>query len=185
MLNPTRYLENTLLNDPLPAGKMAFLSGPRQCGKTTLAEHLLAQEGCAENYFNWDDVEFRRLWQKAPTQVLPLLKLTPGKTPLMVLDEIHKHKKWKNLLKGFYDLHKKKTRILVTGSARLNIYRKSGDSLAGRYIPYRLHPFTLGETQVVKGPPEVEWPTHFFPIFYSMERTSDSRWISGASLWGV
>jgi predicted AAA+ superfamily ATPase len=157
MTNSVRYLETALLEDPFSFPKMAFLSGPRQCGKTTLAEHMLTVEECDKNYFNWDDVEFRRLWLKSPESVLPLLHLNPGQIPLLVLDEIHKHKKWKTLLKGFYDLNRKRVRILVTGSARLNVYRKSGDSLAGRYIPYRLHPFTLGEVNTLKTPPEEDW----------------------------
>lgn len=46
-----------------------------------------------------------------------------------------------------YDCHKHRTRlsILVTGSARLDYYRKGGDSLQGRYHYYRLHPFSLRE----------------------------------------
>jgi uncharacterized protein len=156
----SRYLEQTLVQDALASHKMAFLSGPRQSGKTTLAERLLKTEGnLSQNYFNWDDVVFRQRWMKSPSEILPLLTTREGESPLVVLDEIHKYKNWKNLLKGFYDLHRKRVRILITGSARLNVYRKSGDSLAGRYIPYRLHPFTLGESSVIKLPPKEHWPS--------------------------
>lgn len=156
-MSGVRYLENALLQDPLKAGKMAFVSGPRQCGKTTLAERLLAREGCPENYFNWDDDSFQRLWLKSPGEVLPQVRVPENSLPLIVLDELHKYRNWKNSIKGFYDLHKKQVRLLVTGSARLDIYRRSGDSLAGRYIPYRLHPFTYGETDQIKPPPSGAW----------------------------
>ena len=69
----------------------------------------------------------------------------PGGKDLLIFDEIHKYRNWKNYLKGEYDKYKDKFKILVTGSARLDIYRKGGDSLLGRYHPYRLHPLSLGE----------------------------------------
>ncbi len=153
-----RYLEDAILSDALETGKMAFISGPRQCGKTTLAERLLQATGCQENYFNWDDEDFRRQWLRSPKGLAEQLRVPEAGLPLMAFDELHKHRHWKNSLKGFYDLNRKRVRILVTGSARLDVYRKSGDSLVGRYLPYRLHPFTLGETAQVKPPPAGEWP---------------------------
>lgn len=74
-----------------------------------------------------------------------------------MLDEIHKDRKWKNRLKGLYDHYQKQTKFLVTGSARLDFYRKSGDSLQGRYYPYRLHPFSLNETENIPKPPNNSW----------------------------
>ena len=62
-----------------------------------------------------------------------------------MFDEIHKYGKWKNFLKGFFDLYEKKSKIIVTGSARLNIYKKGGDSLMGRYFYYRIHPLSVAE----------------------------------------
>ena len=101
--------------------KIAFVSGPRQCGKTTLAKMLLRQRGIGV-YHNWDDVVFRRAWAKDPSLVIP-----PGKggaVPLVVLDEIHKDRRWKRNLKGVFDTRKTPCDILVTGSARLNVYMK-------------------------------------------------------------
>jgi uncharacterized protein len=125
---------------------MAFVSGPRQCGKTTVGKMLLKDRGMGA-YYNWDETEFRRLWTKSPKSVLP-----SGRTgesyqivPLLVLDEIHKAKKWKQTLKGIYDTMDQPADILVTGSARLSIYRKGSDSLMGRYYHFRLHPLTLAE----------------------------------------
>lgn len=125
-------------------GKMAFLSGPRQCGKTTLAKMLLRKRG-AGDYKNWDEVKFRRQWARDPSSVLPN---RAGKTtPLLVLDEIHKERRWKRNLKGVYDTMSDPCDILVTGSARLSVYFKGSDSLMGRHLGFRLHPFSMGELE--------------------------------------
>lgn len=129
-----RTLAPLLAEDLL--SKMVFLAGPRQVGKTTLAKTLL--EGRPGAYFTWDRRDDRRiaLDAKWPTP--------PG---LIVLDEFHKHRGWKRWLKGEYDAHKGEYQFLLTGSARLDVYRKGGDSLQGRYHHHRLHPFTVSETQ--------------------------------------
>lgn len=121
---------------------MAFISGPRQCGKTTLAKMLLKKVKKG-GYYNWDDPDVRRLWVKSP-KTLVLSPFSPEK-PLFVFDEIHKVKGWKKTLKGVYDTLENPADIIVTGSARLNIYKKGGDSLMGRYLNFRLHPFSLRE----------------------------------------
>lgn len=118
--------------------KMVFIGGPRQVGKTTLALSLLAPRADETHpaYFNWDNTDDRaRLLQSD----------FPASQPLIVLDEIHKFARWRNLVKGFYDKHKSAMTFLVTGSARLDYYRRGGDSLQGRYHYYRLHPFSLRE----------------------------------------
>jgi uncharacterized protein len=122
--------------------KIAMVSGPRQCGKTTLAKMLLSnrQEG---RYFNWDATRFRRMWAKDPASVL--LDIRGPAVPLVVFDEIHKDRLWKRKIKGVYDTLESPCDILVTGSARLNVYRRGSDSLLGRYVHFRLHPFTLRE----------------------------------------
>lgn len=136
-----RYLENAIENITFKHNKMAFISGPRQCGKTTMAKHLLKNRGSGK-YYNWDETTFRRLWTKNPLQLLE----TPQKNkPLIILDEIHKAKMWKRSIKGLYDHNPNKYDIAVTGSTRLNVYRKGSDSLLGRYHHFRLHPFSLAE----------------------------------------
>jgi len=130
-----RYLKAAVENDL--AEKMVFLGGPRQVGKTTLALSLLP--GAGEDhpaYLNWDDVTARKLL---------LQGALPTAEPLLVLDEIHKYRGWRNLVKGLYDRHKSRRRFLVTGSARLDHYRRGGDSLQGRYHYHRLHPLSLYE----------------------------------------
>ena len=119
--------------------KMVFLGGPRQVGKTTLSLELLgAGDKRHPGYLNWDDPRVR----------LGLLRAElPSEQSLIVLDEIHKFPRWRNLVKGLYDTEGDHVSFLVTGSARLDHYRKGGDSLQGRYHYYRLHPFTLGELE--------------------------------------
>ncbi len=123
--------------------KLALISGPRQCGKTTFArDQLLADRGSGA-YFNWDALEFRRQWASSPSSIVPLPD--GAGTPILVLDEIHKDTRWKRTLKGVYDTLESPCDIVVTGSARLNVYNKGSDSLLGRYFHFCLHPFSLGE----------------------------------------
>lgn len=129
----TRYLEKPILHDL--GKKMVFLAGPRQVGKTTLALSLLKKAG-AGTYYLWDNHEDRKAIFKAQW---------PLGSALIVLDELHKYRRWKGWLKGEYDKHRERLRFLVTGSARMDIYRKGGDSLQGRYHHYRLHPFSQRE----------------------------------------
>lgn len=128
-----RYLEERVRQDLKE--KMVFVGGPRQVGKTTVAFHLLGKaDESHPAYLNWD----------SPTTKQSILKgELPSDQKLIVLDEIHKYKGWRNLVKGFYDQYKSKRQFLVTGSARLDYYRRGGDSLQGRYHYYRLHPLTL------------------------------------------
>jgi hypothetical protein len=125
-----RYLAAAVKRDL--ARKMAFVAGPRQVGKTTLA---LGLPGARAGYLNWDAAEHRERILRG--------ELPPGK--LWVFDEIHKYRRWRNYLKGLYDTRPRSQRILVTGSGRLDLYRFGGDSLQGRYHLLRLHPFSTAE----------------------------------------
>jgi predicted AAA+ superfamily ATPase len=131
----TRYLTPYIVDDLKK--KMVFLGGPRQVGKTTLAQSLIPDYHDGHPaYLNWDsDFDRKRMkergWSKSER--------------LIVLDEIHKFKSWRNLVKGFYDTLKNTHSFLITGSARLDHFRKGGDSLLGRYHYYRLHPYSLPE----------------------------------------
>ena len=126
--------------------QMIFLSGPRQAGKTTVS--LMAQEFTDHFYhLSWDNTDQRKIILSGVSDVAEaagLNKLTKD-TPIVVFDEIHKYSKWKTFLKGFFDMYKGRVRIIVTGSSRLDIYKKSGDSLMGRYFPYRLYQLSLAE----------------------------------------
>jgi predicted AAA+ superfamily ATPase len=119
------------------SSKMVFLGGPRQVGKTTFAK-MLATEVASHTsaYFNWDIREDRKKIQNG---------ILPADKDFLIFDEIHKMSKWKNWIKGLFDGHKDEYKILVTGSACLDTYKRGGDSLLGRYHYYRLHPFSVAE----------------------------------------
>lgn len=129
--------------------KMVFIGGPRQVGKTTLALRLLSPRATEQHpgYMNWDDEHTAQQIRKA--------QLAPD-CPLIVFDEIHKYARWRNLLKGLFDTQKSTRRFVVTGSARLDYYRKGGDSLAGRYRYFRLHPLSLMELTKKPTPKDLE-----------------------------
>jgi uncharacterized protein len=121
--------------------QMAFVSGPRQVGKTWVCKSL------GNAYYNWDNLDDRRTLLRGPAALAQTLGLDRlrAKPPVLVLDEIHKYTRWKTLLKGFFDTYADRVRILVTGSSRLDIFRRGGDSLMGRYLLYRMNPFSVGE----------------------------------------
>jgi len=126
-----RYLYH-LINQDLKR-KMVLLDGPRQVGKTTLAKSLGKNSLV---YLNWD----------SPLHRKKLLNMEwEADTKFLIFDELHKYSKWKSWLKGVWDTRQKGEKILVTGSSRLDTYRRGGDSLLGRYHHYRLHPFSLSE----------------------------------------
>ena len=128
-----RYLSGTILSDL--SKKMVLLTGPRQVGKTTLAKELMASYHRPQ-YLNWDVTDDRRILIGQGWSL---------RADLLVLDEIHKMPNWKNYLKGVFDGHSEGQAILVTGSARMETFRQSGESLAGRYFQARLHPFSVRE----------------------------------------
>ena len=139
-----RYLYENILKDL--NRKMVFIGGPRQVGKTTLSKKILDQAYSSGRYFNWDYNEDRQA-------------LLAGKwhddDGLIVFDELHKYKNWKNWIKGVFDTNEGSAHFLVTGSARLDVYRRGGDSLLGRYHYWRLHPFGLDEYPNKMTPKEV------------------------------
>ena len=123
--------------------KMAFVSGPRQVGKTTLAQHYQRQFS-QSLYLNWDALPHQKKILTDPA-FLEKENREPDQPFLVVLDEIHKYARWKNYLKGVYDQYKDEFQFLVTGSGRLDLFKKSGDSLFGRYFSVLLLPLSLGE----------------------------------------
>jgi uncharacterized protein len=129
MQNSKRYSFEQIFGDL--QSKMVLLCGPRQVGKTTLSKGIPNS-----TYLNWDIPEDR---EKI------LLKEWPIGKKIWILDEIHKYRNWRSILKGLYDKFHGESEILVTGSARLDAYRRGGDSLQGRYFFHRLHPFSWKE----------------------------------------
>jgi len=128
-----RYLYDRILKDLKK--KMVFLTGPRQVGKTFLAKQI-ANEFTNPQYLNFDDYDGRNIIKNR------LWKLD---SDLLIFDEIHKMEGWKSFIKGIYDTKPTGQSIIVTGSARLDILRQSGDSLAGRYFHLKLNPLSVSE----------------------------------------
>ena len=165
----SRYIEKYVSEDL--THKMVFVGGPRQSGKTTMAKHLCRKAGfnVKERYLNWDATEDREniIVEYFPTE--------PG---YLVLDEIHKYSRWRQVVKGLYDKRGDELKILVTGSARLDYYRRSGDSLQGRYHFFRLFPLSYAEL-AVPAPSIVENLLIYggFPEPFSLQSEKQSkRW---------
>ena len=130
-----RYLKKSAATDL--KSKMVFIGGPRQVGKTTFALSFLGEPSEHHPaYINWDDFRVRPGLTRGEL---------PSGQPLIILDEIHKFARWRSLVKGFYDTRRPGQSFIITGSARLDLYSRGGDSLQGRYHGYRLHPFSLRE----------------------------------------
>ena len=151
------------------AKKMVFIGGPRQVGKTTLATSLIEKfyDGHPA-YLNWDHEISRKQIQKG---------MWPKEEPLIIFDEIHKRKGWQGLVKGIWDTWKNTQRFIITGSARLDIFRKGGDSMIGRYHYYRIHPFTLPEVGITEAHLEILFKFGGFPEpLLSQDETELKRW---------
>ena len=137
---PRVYTE--LLRDHLSENRqMAFVSGPRQVGKTSACREL------ATDYVNWDDQDARARILKGPAEVATFagLQKLSAEPHILAFDEIHRYARWKTFLKGFFDVYGEAAKVLVTGSSRLDLFKRGGDSLMGRYFLYRMHPFSVAE----------------------------------------
>jgi len=140
-----RSIESYAFDENLTGRHMVFIAGPRQVGKTLLAKNWLKRKRCASLYFNWDDLSTRRAYLansrffESPARSLGI------RDPWIVFDEIHKRGHWRDILKGIYDGFSDEFRFLITGSARLDLFRRAGDSLVGRYNLFHMFPFTLSE----------------------------------------
>jgi len=131
--------------------QMAFVSGPRQVGKTTTCRAY------SDFYFNWDNEDDREQLLSGSAALVESFGLNrlAVTTPGILFDELHKYPRWKQFLKGFFDVYGDQLRIIVTGSNRLEVYRRGGDSLMGRYFSYRMHPFSVAES-LTKQLPDAE-----------------------------
>lgn len=175
-----RYLDAQVAADL--ARKMVIVTGPRQVGKTTLARQFVAQystttEASPAQYFNWDVPDHRATLQQGRWN---------RAAPLLVFDEIHKMSDWKSWLKGVVDGKLETQRILVTGSARMETFRQSGPSLAGRFHALRLHPISVREWCAQALPPFATTPQQalahllerggFPEPFLEQDATTAERW---------
>lgn len=149
---------------------MIFLAGPRQSGKTTLSK-MIARSYLNNLYFNWDIADHRMKFM-GNARFFEDVGRKDATQPLIILDEIHKYKDWKNYLKGVYDQFHEDYRFLISGSGRLDIYQKGGDSLAGRYFLFHLWPFTIAEL----GQKNVQMQDFLKnPLLLTMERNAELK----------
>lgn len=137
-----RYLYEPVKKDL--TRKMVILTGPRQIGKTWLARELM-KEFKNPQYLNYDSFDDAKIIQA---------HTWPIHADMLVFDEIHKMKEWKKFLKGAFDTRPARQAILVTGSARLDTFRRGGESLAGRYFHFRLNPVSVRELKGTTKPVE-------------------------------
>ena len=143
IMKTRKRLYDALLSEHLASHRqMVFVSGPRQVGKTTTCRNH------ADSYANWDNIDDREQILAGPAKLVERLALNrlTKTTPVTLFDELHKYPRWKQFLKGFFDTYADQARIIVTGSSRLDTYRRVGDSLMGRYFLYHMHPFSVAET---------------------------------------
>ncbi len=139
--------------------QMAFLSGPRQVGKTTTCR------GIGDVYLNWDNEDHRETILRGPGAVATYagLDALSERPVVVVLDELHKYRRWKLFLKGLFDTYEARIRIVVTGSSRLDVYRRGGDSLMGRYFLFHMHPLSVGELVRTHAPGQPTRTPAFLP----------------------
>lgn len=141
MKTATRIYDSLLAEHLTKYRQMIFVSGPRQVGKTTTCRNH------ADAYINWDNLDDRERILAGPASLVDQLGLNrlSETIPMILFDELHKYPRWKQLLKGFFDTYADRIRIAVTGSSRMDTYRRGGDSLMGRYFHYHMHPFSVAE----------------------------------------
>lgn len=134
----------SVIKDHLQENKqMVFIEGARQVGKTTLARRVTEKS----YYLNWDEEKARKVILKGAEDIAGLIGLhvPEQNNPTIIFDELHKFSKWQTFLKGFYDIYGSQVHIIVTGSSKLGVYKKGGDSMMGRYFLYRMHPLSIAE----------------------------------------
>jgi hypothetical protein len=142
MSNPRKRIYDAMLGRHFESVRqMAFLSGPRQVGKSTTGKRA------SDLLLNWDDSDDRRILLLGPSAVAEWARLDreSDTLPVLALDELHKFRRWKSFLKGFFDTYGDRVRVVVTGSSRLDVFRRGGDSLMGRYFSFRMHPLSVAE----------------------------------------
>ena len=144
---------------------MLLLPGPRQVGKTTLSQMALEIWPDRGVYLNWDIASHRARILSGEDLLADWRR--PSKRPMIVFDELHKMRRFKSWLKGFYDEFRDEAAVWVTGSGRLDLYQKGSDSLQGRYFLYRMHPFSLGELHGLENEDVFSDPEDGWKIFIS------------------
>ena len=139
-----RPIYKSLWQEDIKQKPMVFISGPRQVGKTTFARDIIGSLYKNKVYFNWDIIENKKTLIENPTFFEHVQRVDESQ-PLVIFDEIHKYKNWKKYLKGIYDQFAGEFQFVVSGSGRLDVAQRGGESLAGRYLSMHLFPLTAAE----------------------------------------
>lgn len=147
--------------------QMRFITGPRQSGKTTLSQMKLSEENSGQLYYLWDRKTIRDRYKQNELFFTQDLPPSSQKKHWVCFDEIHKIPKWKNILKGIFDAAEDHYQFIVTGSAKLSLSKKAGDSLAGRYFAFHLFPLNFRE---VIGKPEIKTDSAQNPLPFILEK---------------
>ena len=173
----SRYLETQLQSHFDEFRQMIFLSGPRQVGKTTLAQKTL-ERFPQSRYLSWDIYEHRIEALQNPKLLTDALRLNSieASHTICAIDEFHKHAKWRDFLKSTYDAHEN-LNLLITGSGMLREFSRGGDSLRGRYFPYTLHPISVAE--LTQSEPAADSLVHASPREISQEQWEALRRFGG------
>ncbi len=140
----TRAIYQALWKDLAVEKSMIFLSGPRQVGKTTFMQEIIAKAYPKTTYFNWDILDNKKTLLQDP-YFFQAVDFSGAGQPLVILDEIHKYRQWKNYLKGVYDKFHDRFSFAILGSGRLDISKRAGDAMTGRFLEMHLFPFTAAE----------------------------------------
>ena len=171
----TRVIYQSLWKDLSAEKSMIFLSGPRQVGKTTFIRDIIAKGHADTTYFNWDIIDNKKVLLGDPYFFQSMNRGGSGR-PLVILDEIHKYRAWKNYLKGVYDKFHERFAFAVLGSGRLDISKRAGDALTGRFLEMHLFPFTAAELS----PARMDMPQFLKDPFSGMDMVDPS---AGARVW--
>lgn len=124
-----------MLAEALSDTPVVCLLGPRQCGKSTLAQHNDPERA----YINLDDRNYLDLAKNDPEGFLD------GLPERVTIDEIQRVPELTLAIKRNVDAKRRPGRYLLTGSANLLQLPRLADSLAGRMECLYLHPLTESE----------------------------------------
>lgn len=129
------------LSKLLRKGKVTVIYGPRRVGKTTLINNFLDKTKLKYKAGSGDNIEIRNIMSSQSFTAIS--KYVEG-YELIVIDEAHRIPKVGLGLKILVDSFPEK-KVIITGSASLDLSYKIGEPLVGRKFTYRLYPFWMGE----------------------------------------
>jgi predicted AAA+ superfamily ATPase len=135
------------LKDALTPGKVFVLYGPRQVGKTTLAQDLLDVVSLRTKFVNADELVYREALASQDRQRLGEVL---GEAELLVIDEAQRVPEIGLNLKILVDSFPHAI-ILATGSASFELANQISEPLTGRKLTFNLFPVGFGEISATLG----------------------------------